>query len=130
MVSLFPAGAVPVPRSVQPRRPDRLFPVGRLAFQASAFQRERGPGARRHRCRHLATCTGEPRRLLAGCLVTDFARPEQTLRDTTGYGRRINVKALLTVDEYAGLPYLAHSAPLMQADDPVGRVRLGNRILR
>ncbi|MFE1986754.1 ATP-grasp domain-containing protein [Streptomyces mirabilis] len=47
-----------------------------------------------------ATYSGELRQLLAGCLVTDFALPEQALTDITGYGRRIGAKALLTVNEY------------------------------
>ncbi|MEU2730588.1 ATP-grasp domain-containing protein [Streptomyces griseoviridis] len=48
----------------------------------------------------LATYSGELRQLLAGCLVTNFARPDQAVADITGYGRRIGVKALLTVNEY------------------------------
>ncbi|MFE5084435.1 ATP-grasp domain-containing protein [Streptomyces mirabilis] len=56
----------------------------------------------------LATYSGELRRLLAGCLVTDFAQPGQTLADITHYGRRIGVQALLTVNEY--LTDLAASA--------------------
>ncbi|MCX4598398.1 ATP-grasp domain-containing protein [Streptomyces sp. NBC_01549] len=48
----------------------------------------------------LTTYSGELRRLLAGCLVTDFTQPGQALADITGYGRRIGVQALLTVNEY------------------------------
>ncbi|MFH9968549.1 ATP-grasp domain-containing protein [Streptomyces mirabilis] len=56
----------------------------------------------------LTTYSGELRRLLAGCLITDFAQPGQALADITGYGRRIGVQALLTVNEY--LTDLAASA--------------------
>ncbi|MGW2826403.1 ATP-grasp domain-containing protein [Streptomyces sp. NPDC001443] len=48
----------------------------------------------------LTTYSVELHQLLAGCLVTDFSRPDQALEDITGYGRRIGVKALLTVNEY------------------------------
>ncbi|MFD8765054.1 ATP-grasp domain-containing protein [Streptomyces mirabilis] len=48
----------------------------------------------------LASYSGELRQLLAGCLVTDFTRPGQAVADITGYGCRIGVKALLTVNEY------------------------------
>ncbi|MEV6409393.1 ATP-grasp domain-containing protein [Streptomyces bobili] len=48
----------------------------------------------------LASYSGELRQLLAGCLVTDFTRPDQAVADITGYGHRIGVKALLTVNEY------------------------------
>lgn len=48
----------------------------------------------------LTTYSGELRRLLAGCLVTDFTQPDQALADITSYGRRIGVQALLTVNEY------------------------------
>ncbi|NMI55849.1 MULTISPECIES: ATP-grasp domain-containing protein [unclassified Streptomyces] len=48
----------------------------------------------------LASYSGELRQLLEGCLVTGFTRPGQAVADITGYGRRIGVKALLTVNEY------------------------------
>ncbi|MGW4983589.1 ATP-grasp domain-containing protein [Streptomyces mirabilis] len=48
----------------------------------------------------VASYSGELRQLLAGCLVTDFTRPDQAAADITGYGRRIDAKALLTVNEY------------------------------
>jgi biotin carboxylase len=47
-----------------------------------------------------ATYSRELRQLLAGRLVTDFSRPDQALKDITGYGRRIGAKALLTANEY------------------------------
>ncbi|WP_189845833.1 hypothetical protein [Streptomyces umbrinus] len=37
MVSVFPARAVPVPLSMQPCRPDRMFPARQLGLRASAF---------------------------------------------------------------------------------------------
>ncbi|MGW2892644.1 ATP-grasp domain-containing protein [Streptomyces griseoruber] len=48
----------------------------------------------------LAGYSGQLRRLLAGCLVTDFTRAGQAVADITGYGRRIGARALLTVNEY------------------------------
>ncbi|MET7827019.1 ATP-grasp domain-containing protein [Streptomyces sp. NPDC005386] len=48
----------------------------------------------------LATYPDELRELLAGTLVTDFAKPARARTDITAYGRRIGARALLTVNEY------------------------------
>ncbi|MER5996304.1 ATP-grasp domain-containing protein [Streptomyces viridosporus] len=47
-----------------------------------------------------ATYSDGLNRLLAGCLITDFTRPSQVLKDITAYSHRIGAKALLTVNEY------------------------------
>ncbi|MFF0465686.1 ATP-grasp domain-containing protein [Streptomyces mexicanus] len=67
----------------------------------------------------LATYPRDLRRLLTGCLVTDFAQPRQACKDITGYGHRIGVKALLTVNEYlTDLAARASAALRLPGNDP------------
>ncbi|MER7043647.1 ATP-grasp domain-containing protein [Streptomyces jumonjinensis] len=40
------------------------------------------------------------RRLLSGCLTSDFSRPDHALEDIVGYARRIGADAVLTANEY------------------------------
>ncbi|MEU6228164.1 ATP-grasp domain-containing protein [Streptomyces sp. NPDC047042] len=47
-----------------------------------------------------ATYSPDLQRLLTGCLLTDFSRPETALKDIVGYARRIGADAVLTTNEY------------------------------
>ncbi|MCX5097802.1 ATP-grasp domain-containing protein [Streptomyces sp. NBC_00365] len=78
----------------------------------------------------LASYSGELRQLLEGCLVTDFTRPGQTVADITGYGRRIGVKALLTVNEYLTEVAARSCAALgLPGNDPERAVAARNKAL-
>ncbi|MGW7425840.1 ATP-grasp domain-containing protein [Streptomyces sp. NPDC054813] len=78
----------------------------------------------------LATYSGELRQLLAGCLVTDFTQPGQAVADITGYGRRIGVKALLTVNEYLTEVAARSCAALsLPGNDPERAVAARNKAL-
>ncbi|TVZ90516.1 ATP-grasp domain-containing protein [Streptomyces sp. BK340] len=78
----------------------------------------------------LATYSRELRQLLAGHLVTDFARPDQALKDITGYGRRIGAKALLTANEYlTDLAARACAALDLPGNDPERAAAARNKAL-
>ncbi|MBV7674169.1 ATP-grasp domain-containing protein [Streptomyces halstedii] len=59
-------------------------------------------------------------RLLSGCLLADFSRPDHALKDVVGYARRIGADAVLTANEYL-TPLLAQvCAELgLPGNDPV-----------
>ncbi|MCX4853705.1 ATP-grasp domain-containing protein [Streptomyces canus] len=100
---------------------------GQLARTAAAC------GHRVHAVTDAATLDSYPgalRQLLAGCLVTDFARPDQALKDITGYGRRIGAKALLTVNEYlTDLAARACAALGLSGNDPERAAAARNKAL-
>ena len=53
------------------------------------------------------------RRMFTGHVLTDFARPEQALNEIVGYGRSIDVDAVLTTNEYL-TPMLAEACALLR----------------
>lgn len=59
----------------------------------------------------------------AGCLLTNFARPEQALHDIIGYAHRVRADAVLTTNEYL-TPLLAQVCAALDVpgNDPVRAV--------
>ncbi len=75
-----------------------------------------------------ATYSSDLHKVLSGCLLTDFSRPEQALDEVVDYARRMGVDAVLTTNEYL-TPLVAEVCATldMPGNDPVLAVAARNK---
>ena len=73
--------------------------------------------------------TADLRRLLSGCLLADFSRPDHALKDIVGYARRIGADAVLTANEYLTQLLAQVCAELgLPGNDPASAATARNKV--